>query len=230
MEEFLVQFKRSGNLHHAYLIPGDTDAVLINMRIFADDLLGIREGNPDYYERIFDSFGVDEAREVKETAYLAPLGERRLFVLGIDSITREAENALLKILEEPPANVHFFLIAPTIELFLPTVRSRVEILRIGATEVADKNREYNVYYFLKATLEKRLEIVKKIADLKDKASAAAFLHELERAIHERSKKSKDDVSGSIEAILLAERYIRDPGSSPKQLLEYVALSLPNFSR
>ncbi len=54
--------------------------------------------------------GVDDARDLRERAMYAPTGDRRFKVYIIDEahmLTREAWNALLKILEEPPPRVIF---------------------------------------------------------------------------------------------------------------------------
>jgi DNA polymerase-3 subunit gamma/tau len=54
--------------------------------------------------------GVDDARELRERAMYAPTGEGRFKVYIVDEahmLTREAWNALLKILEEPPPRVIF---------------------------------------------------------------------------------------------------------------------------
>lgn len=56
--------------------------------------------------------GVDDARDLRERAMYAPSAEGRFKVYIVDEahmLTREAWNALLKILEEPPASVVFIL-------------------------------------------------------------------------------------------------------------------------
>jgi DNA polymerase III delta prime subunit len=218
--DILVERFENNALHHAYLLAGNIESLGEKIAAFSDTTLGVGGRSPDYYQKTFDSFGVDDAREIKEMAYLAPLvGERRVFILGIPAITREAQNALLKLLEEPPKHVHFFILAPTVELFLPTVRSRVEILSLG-----DTGATIDVSAFLSAKIDTRLELVKKITEDKDKAKAAAFLASLERSIAD-GKGSSTQKTKALAAVLLAERYIRDPGSSVKLLLEHVALSL-----
>lgn len=47
-----------------------------------------------------------------------------------DKMTRGAQNAFLKLLEEPPASVHFILTAHSIQPLLPTIRSRVQIIHV----------------------------------------------------------------------------------------------------
>jgi DNA polymerase III delta prime subunit len=222
MDELAERYSRTENLHHAYVIPGDVEALLKEVRAFATETLKIGIGNPDYYERMFESLGVDEARELKETAYLAPIGPKRIFVLGIPSITREAQNALLKLLEEPPAHVHFFLILPTEELLLPTVRSRTELFRIESESDADDAKK-----FLGQTPEARLETVKKILDKKDKALAVAFLRNVEKELS-KLKQGSAEFEKALEPVIFAETYIRDQGSSAKLLLEYAAISMPKI--
>jgi DNA polymerase-3 subunit gamma/tau len=88
--------------------------------------------------------GVDDARELRERAMYAPSGESRWKVYIIDEahmLTREAWNALLKILEEPPPRVVFVFAtteAHKIAQFAAPVLSRLQrfdFKRIGAAEV-----------------------------------------------------------------------------------------------
>ncbi|HEX6314912.1 MAG TPA: DNA polymerase III subunit gamma/tau [Gemmatimonadaceae bacterium] len=91
--------------------------------------------------------GVDDARELRERAMYAPSGENRWKVYIIDEahmLTREAWNALLKILEEPPPRV-VFVFATTepqkIAQFAAPVLSRLQrfdFKRIAATEIRSR--------------------------------------------------------------------------------------------
>ncbi|HRN54614.1 MAG TPA: DNA polymerase III subunit gamma/tau, partial [Gemmatimonadaceae bacterium] len=88
--------------------------------------------------------GVDDARDLRERAMYAPSGEDRYKVYIIDEahmLTREAWNALLKILEEPPPRV-VFVFATTepqkIQQAAAPVLSRVQrfdLKRIGPADV-----------------------------------------------------------------------------------------------
>ena len=56
----------------------------------------------------------------------------RAFVIDDAHImTEQAQNALLKSLEEPPATSHVLLVTPSPQALLPTIRSRCQILRLG---------------------------------------------------------------------------------------------------
>lgn len=77
-----------------------------------------------------EKVGVDDIRTISERAYLAPNEAKgKVFILEeADTYNTQSQNALLKILEEPPENVFFILTAASKNALLPTVRSRVCIL------------------------------------------------------------------------------------------------------
>lgn len=75
---------------------------------------------------IREDFKIEDAKEVIVEAYKAE-ESRKTLILGAKSFTVPAQNALLKILEEPPANIVFILLAPNKSTFLPTVRSRLSL-------------------------------------------------------------------------------------------------------
>jgi DNA polymerase-3 subunit gamma/tau len=91
--------------------------------------------------------GVDDARELRERAMYAPSGEDRYKVYIVDEahmLTREAWNALLKILEEPPPRV-IFVFATTepnkIQQAAAPVLSRMQrfdLKRIGPADVRER--------------------------------------------------------------------------------------------
>jgi len=71
-----------------------------------------------------DDFLLEDAKKVVKEAYIAEM-KPKILVLGAKGYRVEAQNSLLKILEEPPRNIVFILIAPTKTVFLPTIRSRM---------------------------------------------------------------------------------------------------------
>ena len=69
-------------------------------------------------------FLVEDAHEAIGHAYIA--SEKEKFVIArAENYNTVSQNALLKVLEEPPRNITFILIAPTKSVFLPTIRSRM---------------------------------------------------------------------------------------------------------
>ena len=82
---------------------------------------------------------LDQVREaIDRTAYRPFEGRRRLVMIdGADALNVEAQNALLKTLEEPPPASVFVLVTDRPDMLLPTVRSRCQRLRFGPLSPAD---------------------------------------------------------------------------------------------
>ncbi len=76
-----------------------------------------------------DDFLIEDARAVVAEAYISEEQEKFL-VLGAKSFNSVSQNALLKMLEEPPRHIVFILIAPQKLALLPTVRSRLSIKKL----------------------------------------------------------------------------------------------------
>ncbi len=103
-----------------------------------------------------DDFLLEDAKKVVKEAYIAEI-KPKILILGAKGYRVEAQNSLLKILEEPPRNIVFVLIAPTKTVFLPTIRSRMglqelkiekEIIKIGLNlkNICEKD----IYEFVQA--------------------------------------------------------------------------------
>ncbi len=73
-----------------------------------------------------EEFKVDNVKEVIREAYIAE-DETKYIILIAKNYNIYSQNALLKILEEPPKNIIFILVAPSKTIFLPTIRSRMTI-------------------------------------------------------------------------------------------------------
>ena len=85
---------------------------------------------------------VDEARDLVRASALHPSGNRWqvMVVEDADRLNEQANNALLKAIEEPTARTVWLLCAPTAEDVLPTIRSRSRLVVLAtptAAEVAD---------------------------------------------------------------------------------------------
>lgn len=79
------------------------------------------------------SFGVDAVRKIRLDAYVSPNDAiRKVYILAdVQNMTEQAQNALLKILEEPPSFVLFILTCDSRAHVLETVRSRAQIISLG---------------------------------------------------------------------------------------------------
>jgi hypothetical protein len=82
------------------------------------------------------TFKVSAVRDIRQNAYIIPNeAENKVFVLKqADKMNSQAQNALLKILEEPPSHVVFILECESRAAMLPTIMSRVTSFNLGADD------------------------------------------------------------------------------------------------
>ena len=83
------------------------------------------------------SFHIDEIRSLREQAFLLPNeADRRVFLLFCaQGMTPEAQNALLRILEDPPKNVSFVLTCESRSQLLETIQSRSLCLSVSGVSI-----------------------------------------------------------------------------------------------
>lgn len=158
--------------------------------------------------------GIDDARTLIREANLSPLaGTIRTFVIAYDDITIEAQNALLKLLEEPPRTSCFYIIQSQTARILPTLRSRLVLWK---TEVQETDRTV-CDTFLRASYSDRLSDIASRVTKKDDAWVHALMDGIERYAEEKGH------AELIRTVLDIRAHIERPGSSKKMLLEHVAL-------
>jgi hypothetical protein len=90
--------------------------------------------DPGVRERKLQELGIDVIRQfLIDPAYRAAVGGRGkvLVVLEAELMSTEAQNALLKTLEEPPSGVSLILLTANAQDLLPTTRSRCQLVRFG---------------------------------------------------------------------------------------------------
>lgn len=76
---------------------------------------------------------VEKIRDLLDSLSLAGVGPARVVIIDqAQALNAQASNALLKTLEEPTQNVFFILIANDIYQFLPTIRSRTQVMRFAS--------------------------------------------------------------------------------------------------
>jgi DNA polymerase-3 subunit gamma/tau len=107
--------------------------------------------------------GIDEIRELRDGIKFAPTKSKyRVFIIDeAHQLTKEAANALLKTLEEPPVHVIFILATTEIHKMIPTIISRCQ--------------RFDFRRLTKSEIIKRLEIILKKEDLKIEKAALELI-------------------------------------------------------
>ena len=145
-----------GKISHAYLFTGPRGTGKTSVaRIFAHEINNFSYEVEDDYVDIIEidgasNRGIDNIRELREKAAIAPTsGKYKVYIIDeVHMLTKEAFNALLKTLEEPPAHV-IFIMATTDAYKVPvTITSRAQTFTF---KLADKKVMFD---FLKKVAEK----------------------------------------------------------------------------
>jgi hypothetical protein len=87
-------------------------------------------------------------------------------------MTKEAGNALLKALEEPPDGVFFILLSPTVAQIMPTLRSRSRIISLGQN---DSSKNQQAIDFFDMSIPKRMAMIASLADKREQLALARGL-------------------------------------------------------
>lgn len=187
--------------HHAYILTGNPEKAL---EFFNTNIDIQKQGNPDYIFLDIPTLTIDEARNLKTIHSKKPFGDRRIVLIKTESIPIESQNALLKIFEEPEPGNHFFIIIEN-SILLPTLASRVQKIHF-------EKEDESITKFLNMSKKERMDYVAKLT----KNEGYTLAHR----IGEMKKDKK-----TLEAVVRVKKYIYDRGSSTKQLLEYLAVSV-----
>ncbi|MFZ2500485.1 MAG: hypothetical protein WAW90_00660, partial [Minisyncoccia bacterium] len=143
----------------------------------------------------------------------------------------EAQNALLKVFEEPLEGVHLFFILPTLGGLLPTLRSRVQVLEaMSNTECLTLPKVANE--FLKADKEKRSAMIKKLTSGKGEEEkrerrdeAVALVNGIEVVAYTALKRG-DKVAALLADIAVLRSHLYDRSAPVKMILEHLSLVIP----
>lgn len=220
--DILINMFSKDSLHHAYFIEGEKTAVLATVEAFLQDAFDLkRGGHPDVHFSEYESMGIDESRALQAMQSMRPLlGDRKIFIITVQSITNEAQNSLLKVFEEPTSGTHFFVISPSQRILLPTLRSRMVVLTHSST---DGNAGVGAGEFMKLSYKDRFAFVAPLIEEKDRFKAENLLQGIVSVIDE-DKESLDKSKGEIlKELLILIRYVKDRSSSLKLILERVTL-------
>lgn len=170
--------KKRGELSHAYLIVCP-DGVMLKtyMKLFASLIMCENDGacgecrpcrlidkeayaDCDFYPKDGDKIKTADIDDLVSKAIIRPIeSDIRMFVLvGAENMTAEAQNKILKTLEEPPRNVCILIGATTDNALLPTVKSRVKRLDVPPFSDGEIKRALGDEYPDKAKLESAIAL------------------------------------------------------------------------
>lgn len=171
------------------------------------------------FEQSFEKFGIAEAQSLVKAAHVRPSSnDTQLCIVRTQFVTLEAQNALLKVFEEPPESTAFLLVVPREFTVISTLMSRCVVVQ--STEAVVLNNSFQE--FLAGSYAQRLALI----DTAQKKKDTMWQRSIKSGLIEYLRTHTEN----IKELEYSARLLLTRGASNKFLLEHVALTLPATSR
>lgn len=172
------------------------------------------------------SIGIDRIREIKKFVSKKSWNsqKRKLVIVSqAEAMTKEAQNAFLKTLEEPPPNTMIIITANNQNALLPTFLSRCQIISLQNTQTKSETK-LNEYWnqwkkISESNLDKRLRISKKL----DSNDLDNYILCLQHKLIEK-KSNKVEIKNWLENIVTAKQMLEDNVNSTR-VFDWLMLKL-----
>lgn len=200
---------------------------------FAIDQFSFHEFHPA------PSIGIGDIREIKKILTLksAGGGNRLVVIKEADKATPEAQNAMLKILEEPPASTYIVMTVVNPQTLLPTILSRSTIIRLQETGAnTDKTRQTELWELLikigRASAGKRITLSQELAKSKEECLVllSSLLTLLEKKLYLQTESpgfSRSEMAGMLTRIEAARKFL-ERNVNYKATLDILFLGFPKI--
>lgn len=225
------------DLYHSYVIEGEPERTGADLLRFLEVRGLVEKQSPDVLFQVYKSFTMDDSGEIKDWHSRLGISKgKKICIIATKFINREAEQTLLKIIEEPAINTHFFIIVPDTSLLLDTILSRVHIIKTNQpVNKNDKDIQKDTLSFISLSPKERIDAVALIIkENKDEDNsgqlrfyATSFINELESIFYQKFKKDRNDkhIQFILSELQKSRGYLSTPGASVKMILEHLALVL-----
>ena len=222
-KKYLTNSIKKNKINHAYMFEGIDG---IGKKKLSQELSKILldtenvENSPDYINIYPDgnSIKIAQIRRLQTDIIVKPHNQYKIYIINqAESMTIEAQNALLKTLEEPPEYAIIILITSNKEALLDTIKSRCEIIKFLPISLVDlnnylisqgidENRAQLLSTFARGSIEKAIE-------LSESAEFAIMRDEIEIMLDK-------DMIDILEIPASMEKYKKDAISILDMLINY----------
>jgi DNA polymerase III delta prime subunit len=204
-----------------------------------------------------ESIGIEDIKNIQGKIFLKPLRSQTKVIIIDDSqvLTIEAQNALLKVLEEPPSHTIIMLLSESKENLLPTIISRCKIIMLKEKEAKlseEKSKEYEIFInrLPNLTIGERLKKAELLAKDKDKGiewieklilvlrekminsaipSEVEESHTTELLKHGSGTRSlhagRDDIINTLKKLQSLHAILKGTNANPRMAIEETLISL-----
>ena len=227
----LVKSIKTNQITHSYLmigIPGIGKKLLA--KEYAKIILSSNDiiNNPDFLciEPDGNSIKIEQIRNLQKEIQEKPIiSNKKVYIIDdADLMTKEAQNCLLKTLEEPPEFAVIILIGSNENAFLPTIKSRCMILhfnRLSDSEIKSYlQKQYNELNVTQSMLDIAGGSIGRAINLKDKQEDYSKVEEI---INNLDKKDLIDIVQASEILYKSKENIND-------ILDYINIILLKMAK
>ena len=220
------------NLYHSYVVEGNPEEIVYLLRIYLEERGDINKNSPDVLLNLYDAFNIEDGHNIKDWHKNKGVdGKKKICIIGAKFINREAEQSLLKIIEEPTDDTHFFIVVPDALLLAETILSRVHLIKNLKSDNNFENKIAGEFIKVnpKERIEKVAEIIKEFKDNENSGGlryyAVSLVNGIERIIYEKWKKdlNNPDLKFILEELKNCRSFLSTPGAAVKMILEHIAL-------
>lgn len=217
---------KTNQITHSYLMIGIQGiGKKLLAKEYAKEILGSNDiiNNPDFLciEPDGNSIKIEQIRNLQKEIQEKPIiSKKKVYIIDdADLMTKEAQNCLLKTLEEPPEFAVIILIGSNENAFLPTIKSRCMILhfnRLSDSEIETYLKEqYNKLNVSQSMLDIAGGSIGRAINLKDKQEQYSKVEEI---INILDKKDLIDIIQASEILYKSKEDIND-------ILDYINIIL-----
>lgn len=190
---------------------------------------GIFKNHPNLLWLEEEKLGVEEAKKIRTHLFLKPYqkGPQTAVIIKAQNLTQEAQNSLLKILEEPPLYSLIILTAPTTDNLLPTIVSRCQIIHLPNLN-QNSQISFNQFFpqietLLKTDYSGRFQFIEKLKDRESFFSSLIFFFR-EKLTEQRAFNNLIS-SGFFDDLLETQKW-QQQNVNIRAILEYLMLRMP----
>lgn len=148
--------------------------------------------NGDLTENTISALQIEQVRQLQLNILHAPLQypRRLIVIMNIELASLPAQNALLKLLEEPPAHAQLFVTTSDLSGVLETIQSRSQVIQLSRGEIppAELPLEDDLRQLLQTYPAKTLtlsQVFKLSEEYKDRPQALLLLRAIVAFLHSR---------------------------------------------
>lgn len=186
------------NFSHVMIIEGESNSSLSRAKEICVEILGKKFENKILNNVCSDiifielnekkSIGVSKIRQITENLLLKPVEcELKIYIFkDSQNLTDQAQNALLKVFEDPPKHVIFILLCENYKKLLPTIISRSNLIFVNNRLVnIEQNENYDHVKFIEYLInDKTINIMMLLSKYQNKSDLIKFLNESKEKVIE----------------------------------------------